>query len=146
MVMVNLNYSVLRSAFLGIYQFHIRNTALGRNVYSLHEQGKCGLISLMTIFGGHMMRILHRMVYNMLMVMVVQFCTFLWYISSKKVKEKVKWEHITADITSFVNESRIQTYIYSSLQSRIDVISNADIPVERAFLVCVRCALLASVS
>ncbi|XP_071855492.1 uncharacterized protein [Apostichopus japonicus] len=103
---VNLNYSVLRSAFLGIYQFHIRSTALGRNVYSLHEQGKCGLmISLMTIVGGHMMRILHRMVYNMLMVMVIQLSTFLLYISSKKLKEKLKWEHITDDITSFVDES-----------------------------------------
>ncbi|XP_071843507.1 uncharacterized protein [Apostichopus japonicus] len=39
------------------------------------EQGKCGLISLEMIFGGHMMRILHRMVYNMLMVMLVQFST-----------------------------------------------------------------------
>ncbi|XP_071855520.1 uncharacterized protein [Apostichopus japonicus] len=68
--MVNWNYSVLRSAFLVIY--HIRITALGRNVYSLHEQGKCGLISLEIIFRGHMMRILHRMVYNMLMVMYRQ--------------------------------------------------------------------------
>ncbi|XP_071831864.1 uncharacterized protein [Apostichopus japonicus] len=102
-LMVNWNYSVLRSAYLGIYQFHIRITALGRNVYSLHEQGKCGLISLEMIFGGHLMRILHRMVYNMLMVMVIQFSTFLLYISSKKVKEKVKLEHITADITTFVD-------------------------------------------
>ncbi|XP_071831838.1 uncharacterized protein [Apostichopus japonicus] len=87
-LMVNWNYSVLRSACLGIYQFHIRITALGRNVYSLHEQGKCGLIFLETTFGGHMMCILHRMVYNMLMV--IRFSTFLLCISSKKVKEKVK--------------------------------------------------------
>ncbi|XP_071855518.1 uncharacterized protein [Apostichopus japonicus] len=107
MVMVNFNYSVLRSAFLGIYQFHIRSTALGRNVYSLHEQGKYALISLETIFGGHMMRILHRMVNNMLIVMVIQLSTFLWYISSKKVKEKVKWEHITDVITSSVDVSLI---------------------------------------
>ncbi|XP_071831615.1 uncharacterized protein [Apostichopus japonicus] len=99
-LMVNWNYSVLRSACLGIYQFHIRITALGRNVYSLHEQGKCGLIFLETIFGGHMTWILHRMAYNMLMV-----TQFLLYISSKKVKEKVKLGHITDDITSFVDVS-----------------------------------------
>ncbi|XP_071831843.1 uncharacterized protein [Apostichopus japonicus] len=100
-LMVNWNYSVLKSACLGIYQFQFRITALGRNVYSVHQQGKCGLIFLETIFGGHMMWILHRMAYNMLMV--IQFSTFLLYISSKKVKEKVKLEHITPDITSFVD-------------------------------------------
>ncbi|XP_071855519.1 uncharacterized protein [Apostichopus japonicus] len=67
--------------------------------------GKYALISLETIFGGHMMRILHRMVNNMLIVMVIQLSTFLWYISSKKVKEKVKWEHITDVITSSVDVS-----------------------------------------
>ncbi|XP_071831613.1 uncharacterized protein [Apostichopus japonicus] len=108
-LMVNWNYSVLRSACLGIYQFHIRITALGRNVYSLHEQGKCGLISLEMIFGGHTMWILHRMVYNMLMV--IQFSTFLLYISSKKVKEKVKLEHIIDDITSFVDVSLVRLNI-----------------------------------
>ncbi|XP_071855494.1 uncharacterized protein [Apostichopus japonicus] len=123
MVMVNLNYSVLRSAFLGIYQFHIRSTALGRNVYSLHEQGKCGLmISLMTIVGGHMMRILHRMVYNMLMVMVIQLSTFLLYISSKKLKEKLKWEHITDDITSFVDESLVSLHIIISQKSVCEMV------------------------
>ncbi|XP_071831824.1 uncharacterized protein [Apostichopus japonicus] len=73
-----------------------------KNMYSLHEQGKCGLIFLETIFGGHMMWILHRMVYNMLMV--IQLSTFLWYISSRKIKEKVKREHIIYEITSSVDE------------------------------------------
>ncbi|XP_071831851.1 uncharacterized protein [Apostichopus japonicus] len=81
-LMVNWNYSVLRSACLGIYQFHIRITALGRNVYSLHEQGKCGLIFLETTFGGHMMWILHRVVYNMLMVMI---SVYLEYSRTEKV-------------------------------------------------------------
>ncbi|XP_071842961.1 uncharacterized protein [Apostichopus japonicus] len=66
-----------------------------------HINGKCGLISLEMIFGGHMVQILHRMAYNM--VMVILFSTYLLYISFKKVKEKVKLEHITTDITSIVD-------------------------------------------
>ncbi|XP_071843509.1 uncharacterized protein [Apostichopus japonicus] len=67
------------------------------------------MCSLEMIFGDHMMRILHSMVYNMLMVMVLQFSTYLLYISFKKVKEKVELEHITADITSIVDVSLIST-------------------------------------
>ncbi|XP_071831611.1 uncharacterized protein [Apostichopus japonicus] len=84
-------------------------------MYSLHEQCKSGLISLETIFGDHMMRILHRMVYNMLMVL--QFSTFLLYISSKKVKEKVKLEHITDDITSFVDAP--QSHVLGGTSHRV---------------------------
>ncbi|XP_071855499.1 uncharacterized protein [Apostichopus japonicus] len=89
--------------------------------FTVHQQGKCGLISLEMIFGGHLMRILHRMVYNMLIVMVIQLSTFLRYISSKKVKEKVKWEHITADITSFVDESLIVYTVERSGSSLVAV-------------------------
>ncbi|XP_071820742.1 uncharacterized protein [Apostichopus japonicus] len=46
------------------------NYSTWKKCVQLTEQGKCGLISLDMIFGGHMMRILHRMVYNMLMVML----------------------------------------------------------------------------
>ncbi|XP_071850967.1 uncharacterized protein [Apostichopus japonicus] len=77
------------------------------------------VITLMTIIGGHMMRILHRMVYNMpLMVMVIQFSTFLWYVSSKKAKEKVKQEHINDDITSFVDESLVKGHLRDRQRSK----------------------------
>ncbi|XP_071851940.1 uncharacterized protein [Apostichopus japonicus] len=67
--MVNFSYSVLRSASLGICQFHVQITAL--------ERGESGLIHLEMIFGGHMMQILHRNVCNML-IMVVHLSTLHW--------------------------------------------------------------------